>query len=129
MKELEKLEARVGFQGGGEVAQVAAWNQEGTSKMPSRPFMSESVDANAGNVSAMCTAGLESIARGGTAKDALQKLGVMQKALIQDKITSGNFVANDPNTIRQKGSDTPLIDSGTMRGSVTYKAVPRGGSL
>ena len=36
-------------------------------------------------------------------------------------IGRGHFVPNAPNTIKQKGSSQPLIDTGRMRNSVSHK--------
>jgi hypothetical protein len=51
----------------------------------------------------------------------LSKLGIMAQGDIQGEITSLSTPPNAPSTIRRKGSSNPLIDSGEMRGAVTYK--------
>ena len=42
------------------------------------------------------------------------------KMYVQKEIVDGSFEPNAESTIKKKGSDKPLIDTGTMRQSVTY---------
>ena len=134
IKELEKLQVRVGYQhgketheeSGADIADIAMWNEVGTSRSPARPFMRNSVDNNADKINAMCKAQLNKIATGSsTAQDVLNALGVMQKGLIQSEIVNGTFVPNAPSTIKRKKSDKPLINTGRMRQSVSYVIVPK----
>ena len=134
--ELEKLQVRVGYQhgaetgedGGADLADVAMWNELGTAHMPARPFLRQSVDGNASRISAACKAQLQAVASGkATAEGALAALGAMQKGLVQHTIQGGGFKPNAPATVKRKGSDRPLIDTGRMRQSVTFAIVPKGG--
>jgi len=132
--ELARLKLHVGFQHGetednsaadiADIADIAMWNELGTSNIPPRPFIRQSVDNNASRITAMCKRQLQGITKGtGTAQSAYESLGVMQKGLIQNEILNGGFVPNAPATIRKKGSDKPLIDTGKMRQSVTFETV------
>jgi len=144
IKELKKLHVRVGFQhgkesdpeSGADLADIAMWNELGTEHAPPRPFLRQSVENNAAHIKAMCAAQLKKIVKGqATARDALQALGVMQKALVQNTIKTGDFEPNAPITVhggwmRRKGgkafyikgkkSNQPLIDTGRLRQSVQY---------
>ena len=40
------------------------------------------------------------------------------RGLVQETIKEGEFSPNAPSTIKKKGSDKPLIDTGHMRQSV-----------
>ena len=133
IKELEQLQVRVGFQAGEaaekdgvDIANIAMWNEVGTSRAPSRPFLRMSVDENADKISKMCQAQVKRLAQGGTAQEILQALGAFQKGLVQAKIGDGAFEPNAPATIRKKKSDHPLIDSGRMRQSVSFVIKPKG---
>ena len=64
---------------------------------------------------------------GGSAEQALQQLGAMAKGLVQDEIVNGDFAPNAESTIQKKGSEQPLIDTGTMRQSVNFVIKRRGG--
>ena len=136
IKELTKLQVRVGFQhgeatdekSGADLADVAMWNELGTANSPPRPFLRQSVDNNESRIRAACQAGLSAIASGEkTAKDVLQMLGTLQKGLIQETIRNGSFEPNAPPTIKKKGSARPLIDTGRMRQSVNFVIKEKGG--
>ena len=127
IEQLKKLQVQVGFQAGAaadedgvDIANIAMWNELGTSRSPARPFMRKSVDENKDKIKAMCARQLKRLAQGASAEDILEKIGVFQKGLIQRKIVDGTFEPNAPSTIRKKGSSRPLIDTGRMRQSVNF---------
>lgn len=133
IKELEGLEVRVGFQAGDaadesgvDIANIAMFNEVGTSRAPSRPFLRMSVDENTEKITKMCQAQVKRLAKGASAQEILQTLGTFQKGLIQEKIGSGSFTPNAASTIRRKGSDHPLIDTGRMRQSVSFVIKAKG---
>ena len=135
--ELEKmigLEVQVGWQGdeayddGITVAQVAAYNELGTSTIPPRPFMQQSFEKHQSELQSLCDVATNGIANGSTTEAELNKLGVGLKGLVQDEIVGGGFTPNAPSTIRKKGSAQPLIDTGYMRQTVNYVIKPRGAS-
>ena len=88
-----------------------------------------SVDDNADKINAFLKGQLKLLAQGRTtAEGILKAIGVFQKGLIQEKIKSGDFEPNAPSTIAKKGSDKPLIDTGTMRQSVNFAVTKKGGN-
>ncbi len=139
--EVEKLkgnEVFIGFQAGKkmhtdedgkevDVAEIAAFNELGTSTSPSRPFLRQSVDDNKDKISAMCERAAKDLANGGSAEQGLKKLGAFGVSLVQEKIRNGSFKPNAESTIKAKGSDKPLIDTGQMRQSVHYVIRQKGG--
>lgn len=132
--ELREKEVFIGFQSGEvtddrgvDMAQIAMWNELGTSTSPSRPFLRMSVDENASDINDMCGKQLKSIAEGGTAEQCLKQVGVFGVSLVQEKIVSGSYAPNAPSTVKKKGSDKPLIDTGRMRQSVKYVIRKKGG--
>lgn len=133
IKELKDKEVFVGYQAGEvlddrgvDMAQIAMWNELGTSTAPSRPFLRKSVDENADTIRAMCTQQLKAVSSGGTAEQSLKQIGVFAVGLVQEKIESGSYEPNAPSTIRKKKSDKPLIDTGKMRQSVKYVVRKKG---
>lgn len=133
LKELASLEVRIGFQhgkekeeNGADICDVAAWNELGTEHAPSRPFMRDSVDKHLSAIDHMFMSQKDALLSGATAKDILNTVGLFQKDLMQTEIEQGDFVANAPETIRRKGSDKPLIDTGQMKNSVNYQIVKKG---
>lgn len=134
LKELGKLECYAGFQSGPkakkrdgdsvvdsevDLLDVAMFNELGTSQSPSRPFMRDSIDDNQEEIVAFCKAQFGRLCSGAaTAQNVMQQLAVFEKGLIQAKIKDGDFAPNAPSTVKKKGSDKPLIDTGHMRQSV-----------
>lgn len=128
---LKENEVFIGFQAGKtmhtdedgkevDMAQIAAFNELGTSNSPSRPFLRQTVDDNQDKIDQMCAQVADRIAKGGSAEQGLKQLGAFGVMLVQDKIRNGSYAPNAPSTVRRKGSDQPLIDTGQMRQSVHY---------
>lgn len=57
------------------------------------------------------------------AKPAMKALGLVISTQIQEYLTSLSSPPNHPATVQNKGSSNPLIDSGQLRESITYKIV------
>lgn len=135
LRELEKLEVCVGFQAGenkyedtgADVAEIAAYNELGSSDTPARPFMRQSFENHQSELQKACDEVNKTLASGGTAAKALDKLGVFCKGLVQEEIVNGGFAPNAESTIAKKGSAQPLIDSGTMRQAVNFVVRARKG--
>ncbi len=133
LKKLSELEVRVGFQGdekyddGTSLAEVAAYNELGTSTSPARPFMKQSFENHQAELQAACDRVNATISSGRSAEQALQALGVAVKGLVQEEIVDGDFEPNAESTIKKKGSEQPLIDTGHMRQSVNFVVKRRGG--
>ena len=134
--EMEKLRSKrvfIGFQAGKviddcgvDMAQIAMFNELGTSTAPARPFLRQTADENLDDIKAFGGEKIQDIAEGGMAEDALKQLGVYGKGLVQEQIKNGTFEPNAPSTIRRKKSDKPLIDTGKMRQSVNFVIKKKG---
>lgn len=127
LQQLAQLEIQVGFQSGenpyddgADLAEVAAFNEYGDSNTPARPFMRQSFENHEDELHAACNDVNAKLANGVSARAALEPLGVFCKGLVQNEIKEGGFAPNSPATIKRKGSDQPLIDTGHMRQSVNY---------
>lgn len=134
LKKLANLEVKVGFQAGeaqyedgADVVRIAAYNELGSSTTPARPFMRQSFENHKAELQKACELVNQTLANGGTAEQALAKLGAFCKGLVQQEIVDGGFEPNAESTIAKKGSDTPLIDTGTMRQSVNFVVASRKG--
>ena len=127
LEKIEHLEVAVGYQAGQayddgtSLVDVVAYNEYGTSRMPARPFMKQSFENHEDRLQAACEQVLKEMSEGATAQEALNRLGVFLKGLVQEEIVEGGFAPNAESTIRQKGSAQPLIDTGFMRQSVQYE--------
>lgn len=125
-------QVRVGFPAGqtdSSVIDKAVWNEFGTSRgIPERPFMRNAMRNNKAAYSAAMKQAAVSILRAAAMGEsvavgklrALRQLGARAQGDIQGEITSLASPPNSPVTIAKKGSSNPLIDTGEMRGSVTY---------
>ena len=133
IKELSELKVRIGFQqgeaqeeDGTDICDVAAWNELGTSNIPSRPFLRKSVDENEQVINDFLKDEMAMLKNGTPAEQILKEIGIFQKGLIQEKILDGDYVPNAASTIRKKGSAQPLIDTERMRQSVNYVIKKKG---
>ena len=105
------------------VAEYAATNEFGSysKHIPSRPFMRTTFQGESMTMIQKAAWKLlsEMAEVNQNAKDFLEKLGLYIAGRVQKNITNGHFAHNAPYTISKKHSSTPLIDTGTMRRSIT----------
>ena len=129
IKQLAKLEVCIGFQRGSntnddgvDMVDIAVWNELGTAKMPARPFLRHTADNNKTNIEKLAVLKFKEILNGKTEEEALNDIGIIIKALVQDTITHSKdwAIENKQSTIKRKKSDTPLIDTGQMLQAVNY---------
>lgn len=127
LKELGDFEVRIGFQAGREtteegvdVVDIAAFNEFGTSKSPSRPFMRDSLDNHRSEIDRMMEAQGERLGSGTPARTILETIGLFGQDLMQTEIEQGEFERNAESTVKAKGSEKPLIDSGRLKNAVTF---------
>jgi HK97 gp10 family phage protein len=128
-------QVKVGFPAGEadqDNIQKAIWNEFGTrggasgggwgGPIPERPFMRNAVRDNKSKYRNALRTSAAKILTGQTGlKTVLSKLGILGQGDIQAEITALMSPPNSPVTVALKGSSKPLIDSGEMRGAVTYK--------
>lgn len=105
------------------LAEIAMFNELGTSTIPARPFMKQAMENGLDELSDFVSTGLSKIAKSGKLEQFLNLVGVKLVDMVQTEIENGNFVPNAPSTIARKGSDHPLIDTATMKNSVGYQIV------
>ncbi len=112
-----------------DVCDVAICNELGvpSKNIPSRPFLRKSVDENKEEIETFLKLQAKRVMNGVPAEKILKETGDFQAKLIQKKIENGSYEENKEATIkRKKGSDKPLIDTGTMRQSVHYVIEKKG---
>lgn len=90
--------------------------------IPERAFLRNGFDENKTGV-INDTKSLLADVMGGTlsANQFLDTVGLLLKGCIQDYATELNNPPNHPYTVEKKGSSNPLVDTGDMIGSITYK--------
>lgn len=111
------------------VAEIAVINEFGSpaNNIPARPFMAQTYERHGQSAIKFLERMAQQVARGKIpAKAALDRVGVYYTGRVKDTIVKGTFAPNSPVTIAQKKSSKPLIDTGTMRNSVTHVLAPPG---
>lgn len=126
------------------IADVATFNEYGTSKIPERPFMRQTFEREIGKVNKFIADEKDKILSGeGDVKSSLDGLGEIYKGMIQRTFVEGEFTQNAPSTLlanwrkRHQGIITrgealenssgfgvtkkPLIDTGTLRQRINYE--------
>ena len=105
------------------VLQIAVFNEFGTSKIPERSFIRAWFDANEGVIKERLTALMRSVVKEKrTPGDILEILGGWCVGQIQSRISQGITPGNAESTLRKKApKTTPLIDTGVLRASVSYR--------
>ena len=101
------------------VAQVAFWNNFGTSRTPARPFFSVAIK----DQSAHWGRDLADFAKhnGYDSQKTLESMGHSIKDDIVHMITVWSQPANSPRWAAIKGFNKPLVDDGTMQRNVSFQ--------
>lgn len=115
---------------GKSIPEYAVYNELGTSRMPARPFMRQTVNDRHGDWVDIVARSLnyDEISRN-QAKSAMGLCGVVMEAHVKQTIQQGEFLPDAPATVeakRRKGKvepDHPLIDTGQMLAAVTNEVV------
>ena len=102
------------------VAQVAAWNNYGTSRIPERPFMDIAIENIRKNIGRIVTDSINPITLE-IDETSLNKIGEFMVLEIQNVIDELKEPPNAPSTLLQKQGDNPLIDTEFMINSVEHK--------
>lgn len=142
LKHLKKMQVRVGVQGGephkvraedgketwgADLVDIAIWNELGTDRIPARPFLGQTVDQHGAEIQKAAAQLVQKICKGQLdAQSSFKQLGVLTVGYVQNQITNGDFEPNFPSTIRRKGSDHPLIDTGQLRRGISYVICKKG---
>lgn len=108
------------YDDGTPVAGVAAAHEFGDGNLPERPFFRLANEGIKGKAVGMLRAQIDPKVMA-VDKTIAARLGAMHAGEVKRSITALKSPALDPSTIARKGSSNPLIDTGVMRSSVTYK--------
>lgn len=103
---------------GTPVAQVAFWNEYGTSRSPARPFFRTMIaDESDGWAGVLARAAKHYQY---DSKKVLGAMGELIKGQLQQSITGWQDPANAPYTVAKKRFNKPLIDTSHMLNSIDY---------
>lgn len=90
--------------------------------IPERPFLRSAMRDNKGKYRDGMKASARKLLLGQTSlQTVLSKLGIMAKSDVDESISTWTTPGNSEVTIAIKGSSHPLIDTGEMKRSVSYK--------
>lgn len=93
-------------------------------QIPPRPVLEPAIEENKAVIAKQLKAASMAALKGNAqaAEDNLHKAGILGSDAAKGWFENpkNNWPPNSPRTVRQKGSDSPLIDTGEMRKSITY---------
>lgn len=105
-----------------DVATYAAANEFGTSKIPERSFIRSTFDEQRPALIRMIDAGaLRAQTQLIPLADALIPAANHLRTAIINKIQSGISPGNAPSTVRAKGFDAPLVNTGQLQRAVAWR--------
>lgn len=121
---LEKVGSKI-YGPGLTIITVGAWHEYGFGNNPVRSFLRVPFAKNAKNINEFIAKQFNDVCfKGVTADKALNLVGVYTSNISKDAFKTsgeGEWAANAPSTIKAKGSSKPLIDTGTLRNSITWQ--------
>ena len=106
---------------GASYVDIATWNEYGTGRIPSRPFIRISADTNKAAWAKLAQQCVNDVIDGDSPRDAAQVVGHRMVEDIRKVFGSSELKANAPATVRKKGRNEPLVDSGEMRRRVNFR--------
>lgn len=133
IKQLRNSKVTVGwfentkYNDGLPISQVAYWNEYGTTKdgksfIPPRPFLRQAVSENTKKWRDLVVNDLKKVSEGDLSlEQALNRLGVVASGDVKETIADFSNPPNAPSTIKKKGFNDPLVDTGLMMNSVSHK--------
>lgn len=106
------------------VADVATFNEFGTSRIPQRSFIRAWFDENQEFIAETLRSQLKLVIAGKlTAEKAGNRIALACEGSMKQRISRGIPPPNAPATIERKGSSKPLIDTGQLRNAIRGRAV------
>jgi hypothetical protein len=99
-------------------AQIGAMNHFGTDRIPARPWLDVGVASASQEVLDTIA---EAIEDGEQMDVALNRVGLVAVAGVQNYMDELSSPSNAPSTVKRKGTDNPLVDTGELKQSVNYK--------
>ena len=107
---------------GASYVDIATWNEYGTRRIPSRPFIRISADTNKQSWEKLAQQCVNNVIDGGSPRDAAQVVGHKMVEDIREVFgDTSKLKANAPSTVKKKGRNEPLVYSGEMRRRVNFR--------
>lgn len=119
----EKASGQI-YDDGATVVQVGAKHEFGTNDIPRRSFLKDSFEAESKEINKVIKDEYNKVANGTSSESrALGRIGLMAENISKGAFRSdgyGTWKPISPATINRKGSNRPLIDTGTLRNAITH---------
>lgn len=114
-----------GQQDGVDLLDIAMFNEFGTETIPARPFIRDFAQKNAKALGALMDRTVSLVEKGKPLDVALASLGSVVQEQQQKHVRASKSwaVPNAKSTVRQKGSDVPLVDHGTLVNAIRWEKV------
>ena len=111
-----------GSHDGTDMLDIAVYNHFGTATIPARPFVSDCAEKNAGQIQEVQKRLVYRVYQGGLSADgALAQLGAWYVNVQKGHILHGGWTPNAPATVKRKGSNRPLVDTGQLVNTVDWE--------
>jgi len=126
IRDVGKARVSVGVFGGGDIAEVAAIHEYGApaAGIPERSFLRRAFAEQSGAEALqkfLVRTAKTLIAEKLEVPTALERLGQFAVAQVKNRIKAVIPPTLKPETIKRKGSSTPLVDTGQLLNSVTHE--------
>lgn len=129
VKKIARASVKVGIQSdsgkhkktGADVVDVAIWNEFGTAKVPSRPFIRQTFAEHQQAVEKYLVQVVSNAAKGGDLNQELSKLGQWYQDKQKRTLLTYPWEPNAPSTRKRKKSTKPLVDTSQLVNSIRYK--------
>ena len=111
-----------GSHDGTDMLDIAVYNHFGTATIPARPFVSDCAEKNAGQIQEAQKRLVYRVYQGSLSADGvLAELGAWYVNVQKGHILHGGWTPNAPATIKRKGSNKPLVDTGQLVNTVDWE--------
>lgn len=129
LNKLRKMNVKAGIlsdagshESGKTLAEIAAYNEFGTDRIPERPAHRDTFEKTRPKFKTNLAKSVDMVIEGkATPEQVLNRIGAWYVGQLKKGVIAWDDPPNAPSTIRQKGSDNPLIDTGRTVNSINYE--------
>ena len=89
--------------------------------IPPRPVLDVAMEHSREVVSLLEHDCVGAVFGSGTVEEAFEKAGQDMLEIVRETFGSEELASNDPKTVKRKGFDSPLIETGALREAINYK--------
>lgn len=108
---------------GASVLDVAIFNEYGTDKIPSRPFIRQCYALNSETALQLLEKAAIAVGKGADPIIALSRVGSWYQDRMKHTLLNYPWVVNAPSTIKRKKSSKPLVNTKQLLDSIRYEVI------